>query len=230
MLNITYAVSDVDLAERLQHDLSQNSIRLEKPLLIVLITPDAVEDSSVKTAIAHALNEKHTIVPLMVERAPLPDTIADLKAHTIQRDYDLQRILHIVRRADIGDRVLASNRRILLYLGVVVAIIFGVAVWTLATGIIAPPTDEYATENAIRVQQIETLTFPTLDAYMPRSTQDALAFPQTVEAANTRNAPLLAASATAQPRSLQASATAQQDAVIATSTARAQATRQDESD
>jgi hypothetical protein len=91
----------------------------------------------------------------------------------------------------------------------------------LMGGYIGMPVDEFSTEAAIQEAMIETLTFPTLDPLMPRTTQDAENFPLTVEAANTRNAPLLMMTATALPGHLQATQAAIATAADMTSTARA---------
>lgn len=225
MLNITYAVNDTDLAERMQRDLAAADLRPEHPILIVLVSPEANADRTVIGAIQQSLSEGHLVVPVLVRQAPLPEPLQGYKALTMTGTYSASRLIQTIRRADLNPNRLRNNRRVLLALAVVVLVIFGISLASIGSGVIAFPEEEYATENARRNQQIETLVFPTIDAFLPRSTEDALAFPATVEAANTRNAPLLILTATAQHEQRQATDSAIATAADLTATARANATQ-----
>lgn len=197
MLHITYAPDDVDIAERMKNDLSAANLTVEQNILIVLITPESAQDKSVNRAISEAIENDHIVLPVMLRTAPLPSQISHITPIDLTKGYQFSKIIKAVRSATIGQDVLTSNRRLLFYLMALVLLIFGISVGSLATGLVAVPEEELANEQATRDAQISTLTFPTLDPLMPRTTQDALDFPLTVEAANTRNAPLLMATATA---------------------------------
>lgn len=210
MLHITYAPDDADLAERMKNDLAAANLSLDQNILIVLMTPESMQDKTVMKAINDAIAHKHLILPIKLREASLPDAINHLRPVDLTRGYKFGPIIKAVRRAALGESTVASNRRLFFYLAALVIIVFGISIGALATNIVAFPEDEIATENAIRNATIDALTFPTLDPLMPRTTADAMAFPQTVEAANTRNAPLLAATATALLENQQATETARE--------------------
>lgn len=210
MLHITYAPDDADIAERLKNDLAAANLALNQNMLIVLVTPASMQDNTVLKAIDDAMRHEHLILPIKLRAAELPSAVDHLRPLDLSKGYNFAPIQRAVRNAAIGKDVQSSNRRLLFYLGALAFIIFAIAIGSLASGIVAVPEDEFATENAIREQQIESFTFPTLDPLMPRTTDDAVAFPQTVEAANTRNAPLLMATATAIVENQQATQTARE--------------------
>jgi len=221
MLEITFTEGDEAIAYRIRDDVQASNIRVDEPISIVLISAAALEDSNVSAAIRKALAQNHKIVPVLLEDMNLPESLRDLNVLDLSDGYKANQVLGAVRRANIGDTVLQSNQRILFYLGSMIVLVFAISIGALATGIVGFPEEEFANEAATREAQIQTLTFPTLDAYMPRSTEDALDFPLTVEAASTRNAPLLAASATALPQNLRSTENARATAIVETSTARA---------
>lgn len=208
MLHITYAASDAAVAERLRDDLTKAKLLLERDVLVVLVTPDALHDKEVTATIDKAIANQEAIVPVILADVALPAALADLPSVNLTKGYRSGPVIRAMRRAAFGPEVAASNRRLFFYLGFIVLVVFVIAMGSLATGTVAVPESEFATENAIREAQIESFTFPTLDPLMPRTTDDAIAFPQTVEAANTRNAPLLVATATALVENRQATETA----------------------
>jgi len=226
MIHITYTPDDAGLAEQMQSDLAPAPIKSDQHTLIVLLSPESVQDKSVLRVVEQSLDEGHIVVPVIVHpvKASLPDTLANLKTLDLSQGYERRKLIAFVQQAQTGDDVRASNRRLFIYLAIIVLIIFAGAIYTLSAGLIAPPSAEYATENAIREGQIQTLVFPTIDAALPRTTDDALNFPQTIEAASTRNAPFLAGTASALPQNRQATQAAIATAAEATGTARAQAT------
>lgn len=224
MLTITYATNDAALAEQMQHELAESGLWLEQHMLIVLLTPDSAVDKTVLQAVNTAKKEGHVILPVLLHATALPQEIAHLKPLDLTRGYDLKKLVQAINRADLGEAKRSSNLRLSFYVGAAALLVFLVAIGTLATGVIAPPTDEYATENALREGQIATIIFPTLDAFSPRTTEDAIGFPMTVEAVQTRVRPFLILSATAQPQSQQATQDALATSIVATEAARAEGT------
>lgn len=220
MLNITYAPSEAKLAEQMQADLIKLHMRLEHNILIVLVTPDAIADDTVMQTVRKAQRDKHLIAPVIIQATSLPDELKGVKTLDVTKGYKAGALRDYVRRTDLGEQVLRSNSRIFLWLMIVIVIVFSVGTWALATGRVGVPEAEFATEEAIRQQMIQTLTFPTLDALLPRSTEDAENFPLTLEAANTRNAPLLALTATAQDANLKGTEQARPTVAAQTETAR----------
>jgi hypothetical protein len=222
MLNITYAPDDADLAERIQKDLTTANETLDGNILIVLVSPTSVQDKSVLKAINSARSDNHIILPVMVSRTDLPDTLKQFETVDLTKGYQFSTLLAGMRRAIAGQDTRRKNMRIAWVLLALITLSFVASIVGLMTGMVGVPVDEFNTEAAIQESMIETLTFPTLDPLMPRTTQDAENFPMTVEAANTRNAPLLMMTATALPLNLQATQDAIATAADMTSTARAE--------
>jgi hypothetical protein len=224
MLNIAYAPGDAQLAERLQQDLTQAGLDVHNPLLLVLVSSDSVRDVSVRQAVASAADQGHVVALLLVQNVALPDAWRGYRRTKLPEDYNVNTLRVFINRADVSPGKRRTNNRLLLGALLLVLLIVGVSAWAIATDVVAFPVEEYMTENAAREQMIQELVFPTLDAWQPRTTEDAINFPLTVEAANTRNAPLLMMTATALPRDRQATLDAQATAADLTITARAQAT------
>jgi hypothetical protein len=206
MLNIAFHPTDQALAEKLRADLGQTYIRLEKPMLIVLLSPAALADAEVSRSAQQALAEGSrvaVILPQALASLPAPyDGLPTFSAPNGQ--YAMKALLAYLNRVDLGQARLARSRALLLSMLAAVAVMFVLALWGVGSGQVRFPSSEYATDDALAFGQIQTLTFPTLDPLMPRSTEDALAFPATVQAAPTRNRPFLAETATALPRNLAA--------------------------
>lgn len=223
MLSICYIPQDAALAEQVQSDLSRNGFHPDHSILIVLVRPDTLTDKGVQKALKDAQKAEQRIAPILLEASLLSETLQKNPALDLSKGYDYKKLEAFLKRVDLGENVRKANQLVLVWLTGLVLLVFGISIWSLATGVVAPPSDEYATEDAIRYGQIQTLTFPTLDGLMPRTTEDALSFPTTVEAANTRIVPFLMGTATTLPYHAQASQAALATAIDATSTARAEA-------
>ncbi|MEL7436534.1 MAG: hypothetical protein AAFN11_21515 [Chloroflexota bacterium] len=220
MINITYALNDAQTAEQIQQDLSVANIRLNHDMLIVLITPDSVEDESVQNAIASAKAEGHISVPLILRKAVLPASISQVPALKQLSGYRKQPLLQFIQQADLGEETRTGNRRLLLYVGAVALAMFIISLGAIGSGVVAFPEDEYATENAIREQQINTIVAPQIEGLRPRTTQDAENFQTTLEAVSNEDLlPFIIGTATAIPESIQATNEARATNAFATDTA-----------
>jgi len=144
--------------------------------------------------------------------------MGELPAINIQK-YDLKKIVAYLNRVDLGAKRLNVNRRLLFFFGAAGLIMFFMAVWGVSSGSVVFPVGEYQTENALNEQRIEEFARPTLEAWMPRTTQDAIAFPATVEAAPTRLLVYLLQTATSIPLNAEATQNAIGTAAVATSIA-----------
>jgi hypothetical protein len=221
MLNITYAPDDSDIAERIQKDLAQANETFDTNILIVLVSPASATDKSVLKAIYDAIAQQQVVLPVMLRQTALPEPLRQMGVVDLTGGYRFETVKMALRKAVTGQDRRRRNARIGWFLLVLVMLSFVISVVSLARGYVGVPVNEFQTEAAIQDSMIETLTFPTLDPLMPRTTQDAMNFPRTVEAANTRNAPLLMMTATALPGNLQASQEAFLTVEASTLTARA---------
>ena len=182
MLNITYAQNDAHTAEQIQADLTNANLRLDNPVLLVLLTPESVKDESVLSAITQSNRDKHVIVPVMLRQTTLPDTLKSEKTLDLTKKYDKKKLIQFVKQADIGKDRQARNRLYFYVVGGIVLLMFIISLASISSGIVVFPVDEYATENAIRDAQVNTIVAPQIEVVRPRTTEDALNFDMTLEA------------------------------------------------
>jgi len=203
MLTLTYTAADADLANRLQSDLQNSATANSDRVAIVVLSPQALNDREVTRAIDLALDKGLHILPVLAKPVALPKLIDHLTPLDFSERYDktalLQRVATLASpEAGLPLRVRtpqvrANNRFYGLALIIIVGGMFVLSLLALGGGVIAFPTQEYAT-----IDVEVTLTIQAyIDELLPRSTQDAVNFPSTLEAAPTRLEPLLREAATA---------------------------------
>ncbi|MCA9915857.1 MAG: toll/interleukin-1 receptor domain-containing protein [Anaerolineae bacterium] len=224
MLDIAFGPAQADLAQQLQQALaaSRSLTNLDKATLLVLATPQSLQDADVQQAIAKAKKSDKNIIPLLLEPTQLPDDIAlhalDLTGQDLTEKNTVKRIVNHTLRAQITQQKRRTNWLLMGLIGLAAFIVFFWAITSLSDGTIAFPVEVYATENAARETMIATLVHPTLEGLQPRTTEDAANFPATVEAASTRDRAFLRGTATQLPLNQQAT----QAIIIATQTAAAE--------
>lgn len=224
MLDIAFSPAQADLAQQLQQELaaSRRLTNLDKSTLLVLATPQSLQDADVQQAIARAKKADKNIIPLLLEPTQLSDDIAlyalDLTGQDLSDKDTVKRIVNHTLHAQITQQKRRTNWLLMGLIGLAALLVFFWAITSLSDGTIAFPVEEYATENAARETMIATLVHPTLDGLQPRTTEDAANFPATVEAASTRDRGFLQGTATQIPLDRQAT----QAIIIATQTAAAQ--------
>lgn len=201
MLNITFSTGDAHTAEQMQNDLSQSGIRSENPMLIVLIAPDSVEDEVVLSGITKAQTAGQVVVAVILRKSALPDSLKGVDSLDLSKKYDKKKLIAFVKRYDITRERRVNNRRLLFIVTGVVLLMFVISLISIARGIVAFPVDEYSTENAIRDAQVATLVAPQIELVLPRTTEDALNFPATLEAVrNDDLVPFIIGTVTAMPQ------------------------------
>jgi hypothetical protein len=224
MLNITYAARDQQLAQQLQTDLQQARLTLDHSYLLVLLSPAALQDDTIQQNITAALRDNVRVIPILLENVAIPSALREVPPVNFSGGYRAKTLIAYLKRAEVGAARLASNQRILGFIAIMVAIMFGVSIWGITSGQVAFPDEEYATENArnnaTMNAQIDGLVQATLEEFMPRTTADALNFDSTVQAAPTRIQEFLGGTATALPQNRQATLAVQ--ATIAVGTIAAQ--------
>ncbi len=223
MLNITYAQNDAHTAEQIQADLTNANLRLDNPVLLVLLTPESVKDESVLSAITQSKRDKHVIVPVMLRQTTMPDTLKSEKTLDLTKKYDKKKLIQFVKQADIGKDRQARNRLYFYVVGGIVLLMFIISLASISSGIVVFPVDEYATENAIRDAQVNTIVAPQIEIVRPRTTEDALNFDMTLEAIdNDELLPFIIGTATAIPEQIQATSEARMTQAFATEMAETQ--------
>ena len=199
MIRITYSQDQQPLAERIRDDLS-GELQLPVPLLIVLVSRESNADPHVQAEIEKARSKGLPILPILCEDIALPPALADQRALDFSGSYDREGLLRrLARLTRTPQDVRRANRRALTIVGGIAALMFGVAVIALAAGLVAFPVDEYNEEATFQAQWIGGLIGQTLEYVQPRTTEDALHFPATHEAAPTRLYLYIRETATALP-------------------------------
>lgn len=216
-LRISYAPPQAELAQQISDDLKKSNLRLDGNYLLVLVTPQLVADDAAIKEVRGLQQKGFQVVPVVIEQANLPVDIPALPPLNMTGSYRADKVRVYLRSVDITPDVKRRNRILtLVVVGFVIAI-FTWAIIGLGTGQMGPPTDEFATEYAVQQEMISEFMRPTLESFQPRTTDEAVGFPQTVEAVTTRVQPFLIATATAQAGDIQAT-----QAVIGTSAAQTQ--------
>jgi hypothetical protein len=186
MLNITYNASDAKIAEQLKADLAQTRLRLEHPMLVVLVSSEALRDESVQASIQEAKAQNHRIAFIKTKPIELTKNMSDLPPLDVSAKYDSKRVVQYLNRVDMGAQRLKRGRQLLVALLIGAGIMFVVAMWGIITQRVGFPVERYATEYALELEQISTYIFPTLDYLQPRTTDDALNYSATVDKLPTR--------------------------------------------
>lgn len=218
MITVTYHSSDARLAGRLQADLrgrSGYSVGDGVPtgrdhVLIAVLSPEAIRDAGFMNGLYRAFDSGQRVVPVLAAPVDLPDSLAPLEPVDFSSGDAFDALRARVAAAlspDAGlpsrvrtPHVQASNRRWGYLLVGIILVIFAISTYLLATGIVAMPREEYDeinTQAGIARDLIIGPTMEYLSTVLPRGTDQAAAFPATLDAIPTLLRPFVAASATA---------------------------------
>lgn len=200
MIHITYSGEEKALAERIRDDLA-HSVPLSGPVLIVLVSPSSLADRHVQAEVEKARAKGIHILPILTEEVELPARLLDERPLDFSGGYDRERLLRRLAQATMRPEELRrANRRALTVIGGIALLIFAVALVTINRGLIAFPVAEYNEEATFQAEWVNGLIRETLESVQPRTTEDALNFQATHEAAPTRLYLYIRETATALPR------------------------------
>jgi hypothetical protein len=208
MLMLTYAPGDAPLADRLRADLQSAGHSFTETIqkgaiLVAVLSPHAVAETQVMATITQAMDAGLHVIPVLAADVPLPALIDHLEPLDFSDPYPLAtlqtRIAQLSRpdtRPPLRARtpaVRASNRRFGYVLVALAVLWFLIGIILVGGYGIQAPQEEFNT--------VSTLEFATIQVYLgrnqPHTTEDALNFSSTVQAAPTAQRPLLIATATA---------------------------------
>ncbi len=200
MIRITYSPEQAPLAERIRDDLAR-AIEPRPPLLIALISRASKADPHVQDEIEKALAEGAKVLPIRCDSSALPAPLQNHAALDFSAGYDRERLLRqLDRAARRPDELLRANRRGLIVVAAFACLMFAIALVAISRGLVAFPVAEYNEEATFQAQWIGGLVGETLEAVQPRTTDDALNFAATFEAAPTRLYLYIRETATALPK------------------------------
>jgi len=204
MLNITFHESDRQLANTISRDLQALPFTLSNQYLIVIAGDPALKDGAVHEAVFDAREANKTVIVLQMTQTALPVDWQDVIVVDAKSGYRARRLTAVIRQLEVGEQRISRNNQYLFVGLVVTGIVFAAAIIGVASGTVVFPQEEYATENAANLNMIETFAAPTIEYLLPRSTEDAMQFEATFDAAPTRVRVYLALTATAMPADMQA--------------------------
>lgn len=185
MIHITFAPEQAQLAKRMRAELA-GAGEADTALLIAIHSRQARGDQFVQAEIARALREGQAILPILVDDAALPEALTGRKSLDFRSGYDRAALLAHLSRRGQGDSLRKANRRALMLIGGLAALMFGLSLVAISSGFVAFPVDEYNEEATLQAEWIDGLVSETLQYAQPRSTQDAANFAATFAAAPTR--------------------------------------------
>ncbi|MGQ9888856.1 MAG: hypothetical protein ACUVSX_10250 [Aggregatilineales bacterium] len=199
-MEIVFNEADAALAARIQRDLETCPDLAASGALVVIASAAALSDPTVRRRIETARDRGELVVPVLAEAAPLPRLIEHIAPVDFTKGYDFAALAECLRApaAPLQMKVLtpaarAANRRAAVVFAVLALIMFALGLYGVGVLGLQAPTQEY--------NQVETEIILTRNGYieaaLPRSTDDALNFQATVNAARPTLRPLLIATATA---------------------------------
>ncbi len=199
MIRITYSAEQQRLAEQIRDDLA-GAAPPAQPILLVLVSALSNSDPAVQAEIRQAQQKGIRIIPILAENTALPQLLDGCKALNFTAGYHRRRLWRSLSQAAMTKAdVRQSNRRALMVIAGIALLMFGLAIVTLMSGLIAFPVDEYNHEATFQAQWIHGMIGETLESVQPRSTQDALHFEATLDIAPTRLFLYIRETATAMP-------------------------------
>jgi hypothetical protein len=186
MLNLTYAPSDAEIADKVKADLMASRLKLEHPMLVVIASPEAIQDENVKQAIKEAKSNQHRVAYLKAKTVDLSVDKSTLPPMDIRNGYKIKQLLAYLNNADLGKERLQRSKLLLLMVGGAALLMFFVGIYGINSRQVGFPVERYETEYAVELDQISTFIAPTMEYLQPRTTDDALNYASTVERIPTR--------------------------------------------
>ena len=199
-MEIVFNEADAALAQRIQRDAAALPQLAGADALVVIVSAAALDDVTVRRRIEAARDRGQTIVPVLAQQVALPRLIEHLAPVDFSADYDfdalaarLQMPVDRLQMKVLTPTARAANRRAAVIFAVLALIMFALGLYGVGVLGLQAPAEEY---NQVETEIILTRN-SFIDEALPRSTEDALNFPATVEAARPTLRPLLIATATA---------------------------------
>jgi hypothetical protein len=200
MINITYSADQKTLAERIRNDIASAGFQPDKPILLVLVSAESNTDPMVQDEIKRAMQKEVSIIPILTENVTLPESLDVYKPLNFSGRYQWQSLMTRLSQTTMNsDDVKQANRRALIVVGGIAFVMFIVGMITIANGTVAFPVEEYNEEATMQAEWINGLIVETLEAVQPHTTQDAINFDVTLDAAPTRLYMYIRETATAMP-------------------------------
>lgn len=196
MAELVYTPAGARLAHEIERDLGQQA---PGGTLIVIVTADAAANPAIRQAIDAAQDANRPIVSVLAEQAAPPRAIEHLPPLDFSAGYDpaaLATALDTVSAFHmkvLTPRTRRANQQFALIFVGLALLMFAAGIVLVGVYGVQAPAREYA---YVETEIILTRNY-FVDQALPRTTEEALNFPATVEAARPSLVPVLVATATA---------------------------------
>lgn len=214
-ITLACAPADAALANQIRHDLQSAGFSVHQTvqpgsqaMLVIILSPAAATDPTLQKTLVGALDNHQHVIPALASAVSLPRLIDHLQPLDFTQGYDAAALLERLSILSAPDApppltvltpsVRASNRQIGYIMAVIVALLFLIGLYLVAVKGIQAPLEEFNTVETFEAATRDFFIRPTLNAFRPRSTEEAANFPATVEAVRTEVRPFLIFTATAQ--------------------------------
>lgn len=183
-------------------------------LTVAVVSPAALNDRAFQDVLYRALDAGQHVVLAQTAPVTVPKMLNHLRLVSLTDGASaVQTALADLRAPGIKPpmrtvtpRVQASNRSSGLILLLLVLTVFVVGTWAIIAFDIESPQAEYDEVDTEAAGTINALILPTMEylgTFVPRSTEQSVEFPATLEGVGTRVRPFLAQTATANATALQ---------------------------
>ena len=200
MINISYSAAQKALAEKIRDDLTKAGFQTEQAVLLVLVSAESNNDPTVQDEITRAIKKAVSIIPILTENVTLPESLDVYKPLNFSGAYKWQSLMTRLSQTTMNsDDVKKANRRAFLVIGGIALVMFLVGIYGISSGIVAFPVEEYNEEATFEAKWVNGMIVQTLEYVQPRTTEDAVNFESTLEAAPTRLYLYIRETATAMP-------------------------------
>lgn len=196
MIQIAYAPSDAELAEHIQRDLAAERLDLDHDYLLILLTPSALTEHSIIEAIDNAQNQNYRLAPLLIKPTPMPPSLQGVRPLNLTRGYRKGALVSYLKHLDRGESLNRANRRALILALFLVLFMCSVSIFLIGGGVVRFPQREFNNQETLEAATRDFFLRPTLEAFQPRTTQDAQFFEATARAVPTYVRPFLVMTAT----------------------------------
>ncbi len=212
MLKVVSAPGDQAVAQRIVGDFRQAGydVSAERPVhgdvAIILLSDDA----GLVAVLDHALDLSLRIVPVRAQLVAVPKLINHLEVVDFSDGYDFAILRQQVDAEMAPDArrpmrvrtpaIRRSNRNAGIVVGIAALIMFAVGLYAVGVLGIQAPMQEFNTDYTMMAMTRDLIVKPVMATYaqfLPKSTEDALNYPATLNAVPTVYRPLVELTATA---------------------------------
>jgi hypothetical protein len=218
LISISYAASDAALGTQIRDDLATKGGYTvadgaqpgADSMAVVVLSPAAWDDRALKDNLYAALDNGQWVIPVIARPMDIPKLINHLEVVDATGGYDFAALDRRIKDIQASPerfpvrvhtpKVRQANRRTGAVLVSLVALLFVISLWAIIAFDIEAPQEEFEAEDTRLAETRDVLiteTMAWLATSLPRSTEQAEAFPATLRAAQTRVRPFFGGTATA---------------------------------